>query len=189
MLPVEYQVLVEHALHLRGDLGHDLAAGTFAGVGDLGTEHHGIQHLYHGGGAVDIHIRGAVDGTQAGGGGKNMGGGILTAQHHPLGEHRKTGQRRGAIGAGDGIGQNAIEEGHFHAITVAVKGYRLHLNAGIEQVCAAYPGGSGAVVSMKPMGFLIDDGNGCRILRVTEDTFDNLIERAGEIMRDIMAKD
>ena len=52
-----------------------------------------------------------------------------------------------------------------------------------------FAGGSGAVVSMKPMGFLIDDGNGCRILRVTEDTFDNLIERAGEIMRDIMAKD
>lgn len=52
-----------------------------------------------------------------------------------------------------------------------------------------FAGGSGAVVSMKPMGFLIDDGNGCRILRVTEDTFDNLIERAGEIMRDIMTKD
>ena len=52
-----------------------------------------------------------------------------------------------------------------------------------------FAGGSGAVVSMKPMGFLIDDGNGCRILRVTEDTFDNLIERAGEIMRDIVAKE
>lgn len=52
-----------------------------------------------------------------------------------------------------------------------------------------FAGGSGAVVSMKPMGFLIDDGKSCRILRVTEEPIDNLIERAGEIMRDVIAKD
>ncbi len=55
----------------------------------------------------------------------------------------------------------------------------------------SYPfaGGSGAVVSMKPMGFVIDDGKSCRILRITEQPIDNLIERAGEIIHDIMAKD
>ena len=55
----------------------------------------------------------------------------------------------------------------------------------------AYPfaGGSGAVVSMKPMGFVVDDGKTCRILRVTDEPIDNLIERAGEIVRDVMAKD
>ncbi|MBP3433645.1 MAG: hypothetical protein J6K50_00085 [Clostridia bacterium] len=52
-----------------------------------------------------------------------------------------------------------------------------------------FAGGSGAVVSMKPMGFLIDDGNSCHILRITDEPIDNLIERAGEIVRDIMAKD
>lgn len=52
-----------------------------------------------------------------------------------------------------------------------------------------FAGGSGAVVSMKPMGFLIDDGKSCRILRITEEPIDNLIERAGEIMRDVIAKD
>ena len=52
-----------------------------------------------------------------------------------------------------------------------------------------FAGGSGAVVSMKPMGFLIDDGKECRILRVTEEPLDNLIERVGEIMRDIIAKE
>ena len=52
-----------------------------------------------------------------------------------------------------------------------------------------FSGGSGAVVSMKPMGFLIDDGSGCRILRITEEPLDNLIERAGEIMRDMIHKD
>ena len=58
-----------------------------------------------------------------------------------------------------------------------------------ETDCFPFAGGSGAVVSMKPMGFLIDDGKSCRILRVTEEPIDNLIERAGEIMRDIIAKD
>ena len=51
-----------------------------------------------------------------------------------------------------------------------------------------FAGGSGAVISMKPMGFLIDDGRECRIMRVTEEPLDNLIERAGEILRDVMAK-
>lgn len=51
-----------------------------------------------------------------------------------------------------------------------------------------FAGGSGAVVSLKPMGFLIDDGNSCHILRITDEPIDNLIERAGEIVRDIMAK-
>lgn len=52
-----------------------------------------------------------------------------------------------------------------------------------------FAGGSGSVISMKPMGFLVDDGTTCRILRVTDEPLDNLIERATEIMRDIVAKD
>ena len=52
-----------------------------------------------------------------------------------------------------------------------------------------FAGGSGAVVSMKPMGFIVDDGKNCRILRIAEEPLDNLIERAGEIMRDIVAKE
>ena len=53
----------------------------------------------------------------------------------------------------------------------------------------AYPfaGGSGAVVSMKPMGFVLDDGKTCKIIRITEEPIDNLIERAGEIIHEIMA--
>lgn len=51
-----------------------------------------------------------------------------------------------------------------------------------------FAGGNGAVVSMKPMGFIVDDGKTCRILRITDEPIDNLIERAGEIVHDIMAK-
>ena len=52
-----------------------------------------------------------------------------------------------------------------------------------------FAGGSGVVVSMKPMGFLIDDGATCRILRITDEPLDNLIERAGELVRDMIAKE
>ena len=51
-----------------------------------------------------------------------------------------------------------------------------------------FAGGSGAVVSMKPLGFLVDDGKSCHILRITEEPLDNLIERVGEIVRDVMEK-
>ena len=51
-----------------------------------------------------------------------------------------------------------------------------------------FAGGSGAVISLKPMGFIVDDGTNCRIMRVSDEPMDNLIERAGDILRDIMAK-
>ena len=59
----------------------------------------------------------------------------------------------------------------------------------VKQSDSLFAGGSGAVVSMKPMGFLIDDGKTCRILRITDEPIDNLIERAGEIIHDVMSKD
>ena len=52
-----------------------------------------------------------------------------------------------------------------------------------------FAGGNGTVVSMKPMGFIIDDGKTCSILRVTDDPVDNLVERASEILRNITAKE
>ena len=51
-----------------------------------------------------------------------------------------------------------------------------------------FAGGSGAVMSMKPLGFLIDDGKSCHIQRITDEPIDNLIERVGEILRDVLAK-
>lgn len=52
-----------------------------------------------------------------------------------------------------------------------------------------FAGGSGAVVSMKPMGFLIDDGKSCRMMRVTDEPIDNLIEKVTEIIHNITAKE
>lgn len=51
-----------------------------------------------------------------------------------------------------------------------------------------FAGGSGSVVSMKPLGFLIDDGKTCRMMKVTDQPLDNLIERMGEILQDVVSK-
>lgn len=52
-----------------------------------------------------------------------------------------------------------------------------------------FAGGNGAVVSMKPMGFLIDDGKSCRMMRVTDEPLDTLIERASEIIKSVTSKE
>ena len=51
-----------------------------------------------------------------------------------------------------------------------------------------FAGGNGAVVSIKPMGFLVDDGKSCYLLRITDEPLDNLIEYTGEILRDMIKK-
>ena len=51
-----------------------------------------------------------------------------------------------------------------------------------------FAGGSGSVVSMKPMGCIVDDGKTCRLVRVTDQPIDNLIEKASEIIQNVTAK-
>ena len=48
--------------------------------------------------------------------------------------------------------------------------------------CLPFAGGTGTVVNVKPAGFLIDDGKECRIVRVTDDPLDGLIEKAGDLI-------
>ena len=48
-----------------------------------------------------------------------------------------------------------------------------------------FAGGAGGIVSLKPMGFLIDDGKSCQLIRVSEEPLDNLIEHATEIIRNV----
>lgn len=46
-------------------------------------------------------------------------------------------------------------------------------------------GGNGTVVTVKPKGFLVDDGKGCRLLRLEEGILDNLIDKTGELVNKI----
>lgn len=48
--------------------------------------------------------------------------------------------------------------------------------------CLPFAGGAGTVVNVKPAGFLIDDGKECRIVRVTDDPLDGLIEKTGDLI-------
>jgi sporulation protein YtfJ len=46
-----------------------------------------------------------------------------------------------------------------------------------------FAGGASGIVSLKPMGFLVDDGKSCQLIRVSEEPLDNLIEHASEIVK------
>lgn len=51
-----------------------------------------------------------------------------------------------------------------------------------------FAGGSGAVVSLKPAGFILDTGKDCRFIHVGEEPIDNLIDKASEFMGKFIAK-
>ena len=44
---------------------------------------------------------------------------------------------------------------------------------------------NGTVITVKPKGFLIDDGKGCRLLRMEENAIDTLIDKTGELVNKI----
>lgn len=46
-----------------------------------------------------------------------------------------------------------------------------------------FAGGSGAIVALKPAGFILDDGNGCRFVHAGGDPLDNLIDKAAELLK------
>ena len=54
-----------------------------------------------------------------------------------------------------------------------------------EADCFQMAGGNGTVISVKPRGFLIDDGKGCRLLKLDEGAIDTLIDKTGELVHKI----
>lgn len=46
-------------------------------------------------------------------------------------------------------------------------------------------GGNGTVITVKPKGFLVDDGKGCRLLKMEESAIDTLIDKTGEMVHRI----
>ncbi len=43
-------------------------------------------------------------------------------------------------------------------------------------------GGNGTVITVKPKGFLVDDGSGCKLLKMDEGAIDALVEKTGELV-------
>lgn len=46
-------------------------------------------------------------------------------------------------------------------------------------------GGNGTVVTVKPKGFLVDDGKECKLLKMDDNTIDMLIDKTGELVKTI----
>ena len=57
-----------------------------------------------------------------------------------------------------------------------------------DDECYPFAGGAGTVINVKPAGFLIDDGKECKVVRVTEDPLDGIIEKAGELIGKLVNK-
>ncbi len=58
----------------------------------------------------------------------------------------------------------------------------------IQEDGKSFAGGAGSIVNMKPCGFLIDDGKGCRLVKVTDEPLENLMEKAQEMLSGFMAE-
>ena len=43
-------------------------------------------------------------------------------------------------------------------------------------------GGSGTVITVKPKGFLVDDGTGCRLMKMEDDAIEALRDKTGELI-------
>ena len=52
-----------------------------------------------------------------------------------------------------------------------------------------FAGGSGALVSLKPAGFILDDGKGCHFVHAGCDPLDNLIDKASELLKKMQGGD
>ena len=52
-----------------------------------------------------------------------------------------------------------------------------------EKESVPFAGGSGAVVSLKPAGFPLDDGKSCRYIHAGDDPLDNLIDKASDLLK------
>ncbi len=52
-----------------------------------------------------------------------------------------------------------------------------------EKESVPFAGGSGAVVSLKPAGFLLDDGKNCRYIHAGDNPLDNLIDKASDLLK------
>ena len=57
-----------------------------------------------------------------------------------------------------------------------------------EDECFPFAGGAGTVINLKPAGFLIDDGKECRVVRITDDPLDGIIEKASELVGKLIRK-
>jgi uncharacterized spore protein YtfJ len=46
-------------------------------------------------------------------------------------------------------------------------------------------GGNGSVITVKPKGFLVDDGKTCKLLKLDDDAIETLIDKTGELIHKI----
>ena len=116
----------------------------------------GVSDLHHRGGVIGADPGKAVRAVQAGAAGIDMCPAVLAAEYRPLGEHSKALEGHGPVDPDGGIRQDSVVEGQVDAVMIPVKGHRLHIYIGIQQVCAAHLGTGAAVQNLLRTGGQID---------------------------------
>jgi len=145
-LPGVYQLIVKLGGDGCGDLERCiLPALAVADLPDLGAEHHRIQHLHHGGGAVSDIPGQTVGFAQAGITAVDVGLAVLAAQRSPLGKYCQTKQCGRAVVADGGICKDSVVEGYIDAVVIPVECYRLYIDVCVQQLSAAHPGAGGCI--------------------------------------------
>lgn len=51
-----------------------------------------------------------------------------------------------------------------------------------------FAGGSGAIVSMKPIGFLVNDGNGYKILSANHEPYEKILDAATDLLSTVQGE-
>ncbi|MBO4989322.1 MAG: sporulation protein YtfJ [Clostridia bacterium] len=49
-----------------------------------------------------------------------------------------------------------------------------------------FSGGTGAIVNLKPCAFLVDDGKECKLMKIGDDAFEEILIKAGDAIRDFI---
>ena len=80
-----------------------------------------------------------VGAAQTGIAAEDVGPAVLAAQDGPLAEYSQSVEGRGTAGAYHRVRQHTVVESDVNAVVVPVKGDRLHIDVGVNQLRAADP--------------------------------------------------
>ena len=127
---LQHQVLIEHGFHPVRHLHRTVSPSALTGFPNPRAEHHGVQSLHHSRWAVGQVSGDGVCRAGAQVAAVDVGAAFFTAEDDPLGKDGQAAECCRAVGADDGIGQDAVVEGNVYAVMVPVEGHGLHIYVG-----------------------------------------------------------
>ena len=140
------QVTAEALAHTGGDLTQvTVAAAAVAAIYQLGAQDDGIHCLHNGNGHITLLDKLLIQGVQPHPGGEYLGGAFAAEEDYALVKDAQALHFHGSGAGAKGADGHTVEETHIHGVAATVKGYRLHIDVGIQQLGLAAFDGLGTV--------------------------------------------